>query len=261
MTKRKKNNTESADTRGPPQKKVKTLAAEDEASEKALRKAPWFPDGFTREAPKGDALNSLMKLDFRGKVNLVGKDNEATIDWTALESASVLGFDTETRPVFVKGAAPNPTALLQLAIEDECWIFQLLAPYGVSDETKERLQALLESPVVKAGVGLQEDYRALCRFHFTKMTSAQGILDLQDIVKPYSLNSTGLRALAAIFLNRRIAKSQQMSNWASNKLSEAQIWYAAIDAWAGWRLHSTMRSLFVGSEKWAPPRTITIEDS
>eukprot|EP00933_Yihiella_yeosuensis_P020849 TRINITY_DN1663_c0_g1_i11.p1 TRINITY_DN1663_c0_g1~~TRINITY_DN1663_c0_g1_i11.p1 ORF type:complete len:292 (-),score=42.79 TRINITY_DN1663_c0_g1_i11:547-1422(-) len=214
-----------------------------------------FPDGFSRDAPKGDAFNALPKLDFHGEVHLVGKDNEAALNWTTLESASVLGLDTETKPKFVKGGEPNPTALLQLAVEDECWIFQLLAP--LSDETKARLQALLKSPVVKAGVGVQDDFRDLCRFHFTTMTSAEGKLDLQDIVKPYGLKRTGLRALSAIFLGRRMLKSQQTSNWASEQLSRKQISYAAVDAWAGWKLHSIMRGLFEGSEKWAPPRTIT----
>ncbi|CAE8623252.1 unnamed protein product [Polarella glacialis] len=201
-----------------------------------------------------------MQLDFRGKVHLVTGANEGNVDWTALNSAKVLGFDTETRPVFQKGLMPNPTALIQLATEDEVWIFQLLPVVGVSEVTKKRLQAVLSSSAVKVGVGLHEDYRDLCRHHFPSMKSASGVVDLQDIVRPYGLRSTGLRALAAMFLCRRIAKAQQMSNWGNAQLTQAQIWYAAVDAWAGWKLYGVMRSLFEESEQWAPPRRLLITD-
>ncbi|CAE8710467.1 unnamed protein product [Polarella glacialis] len=82
-----------------------------------------------------------------------------------------------------------------------------------------------------------------------------------------SLGGTGLRALAAMFLCRRIAKvsptqrsAQQMSNWGNAQLTQAQIWYAAVDAWAGWKLYGVMRSLFEESEQWAPPRRLLITD-
>eukprot|EP00931_Biecheleriopsis_adriatica_P118631 TRINITY_DN93991_c0_g1_i1.p1 TRINITY_DN93991_c0_g1~~TRINITY_DN93991_c0_g1_i1.p1 ORF type:complete len:261 (-),score=50.16 TRINITY_DN93991_c0_g1_i1:12-794(-) len=259
MTKRKRKAcTDVASADGPPQKKVHVV--DDRAVEARLRGSlPPFPEGFPREAPKGDELNALMQLEFHGKVHLVKGANEESLDWRGLEAAEVLGLDTETRPVFQKGQAPNPTALIQLATQDECWIFQLLAPNGVSDSTKKRLQVLLESSgIVKVGVGLHDDFLNLHRFHMPSMKSISGVLDLQDIVRPYGLRSTSLRSLAATFLNKRIAKSQQTSDWAQANLSQAQIWYAAADAWAGWRLHHTMRGLFDGSEAWAPGRQLTI---
>mmetsp|Transcript_46269 Transcript_46269/g.62846 ORF Transcript_46269/g.62846 Transcript_46269/m.62846 type:complete len:170 (-) Transcript_46269:57-566(-) len=168
-------------------------------------------------------------------------------------------MDTETKPVFVKGASPNPTALVQLATQDECWIFQLLAPVGVSDAAKRRLQALLESPsIVKAGVGVESDCRGLRDHCLPGLKCVESVLDLQDIVRPYQLPATGLRALAAMSLCRRIAKSQQCSNWASAKLSRAQLWYAAVDAWAGFRLHEVLRSTFAGSEAWAVPQKLRL---
>jgi ribonuclease D len=37
--------------------------------------------------------------------------------------------------------------------------------------------------------------------------------------------------MSAIILKKRVSKSQQLSNWESAHLSEAQLRYAAIDAW------------------------------
>lgn len=252
--KRKRSATEGHAGVARPLKQVRVEGAAEVASERL----PPYPHGFPLEPPKGDALNAYMQLDFKGTVHLVNRANDM-VEWSRLESARVLGMDTETQPAFTKGAPRYATAILQLATEDECWIFQLLSPFGVSNETKERLRALLESPSpVKVGVGIRDDYRELSEFYFPSMEKAAGILDLQDIVRPYRLKSTSLRALAAIFLCRRIAKGQQISNWGNEKLHDKQLWYAAVDAWAGWRLHETLRSLFEGSDLWAPPLSLTI---
>jgi len=247
---------------GPPRKRVHVVQ-DIEGTATAVTRAnqPPYPEGYPREAPKGDALMALLQLEFKGKVHLICRATETKVDWSRLDNAEVLGMDTETRPNFTKGAAPNPTALLQLATDAECWIFQLLDPVGVSADTRKRLQALLQNPgIIKAGVGIQDDYRDLSSSCLLAMRSAAGVLDLQEIVRPYGLNSTGLRALTAMFLCRRIAKSQQCSDWAQPKLSQSQIYYAAVDAWAGVRLHEILRGVFAGSEAWAPPQRIAITD-
>ena len=41
----------------------------------------------------------------------------------------------------------------------------------------------------------------------------------------------GLRSLAALLLGFRISKRAQVSNWAKPTLTDAQIQYAATDAW------------------------------
>ena len=42
---------------------------------------------------------------------------------------------------------------------------------------------------------------------------------------------TGLRGLAAAILGVRVSKGAQRSNWAREDLTEAQVRYAATDAW------------------------------
>ena len=41
-----------------------------------------------------------------------------------------------------------------------------------------------------------------------------------------------LQKIYAILFNRKISKSQRLSNWEANTLKESQKMYAAIDAWA-----------------------------
>ena len=46
--------------------------------------------------------------------------------------------------------------------------------------------------------------------------------------------------MAAIILGERISKSQQLSNWEAQVLTEAQLRYAAIDAWVCREMYLTL---------------------
>ncbi|MDR2884303.1 MAG: hypothetical protein LBV09_04265, partial [Deferribacteraceae bacterium] len=59
-----------------------------------------------------------------------------------------------------------------------------------------------------------------------------GIVDLSEIAKSKGQIKSSLRALSARYLNQRIVKSAQKTNWARVTLTESQIRYAATDAWA-----------------------------
>ena len=56
-------------------------------------------------------------------------------------------------------------------------------------------------------------------------------MDLQRLAPNFDIQEKSVRKMAAIILGRRVSKSQQLSNWESSHLSEAQLKYAAIDAW------------------------------
>jgi len=58
-----------------------------------------------------------------------------------------------------------------------------------------------------------------------------GFIDLQNLVKNYGIQSSGLKKLTAIILGFRISKRQQVTDWEADTLSEAQQIYAATDAW------------------------------
>ncbi|RYY61424.1 MAG: 3'-5' exonuclease domain-containing protein 2, partial [Comamonadaceae bacterium] len=54
----------------------------------------------------------------------------------------------------------------------------------------------------------------------------------------------GTKAAVAVLFNRRFLKSKRAatSNWASRQLNDAQLLYAANDAWAALRVHQALGS-------------------
>ena len=50
----------------------------------------------------------------------------------------------------------------------------------------------------------------------------------------------GVRKLAAIFLEGRVSKGHQVSNWEADPLTEGQIRYAATDAWVCLEMYNTL---------------------
>jgi ribonuclease D len=58
-----------------------------------------------------------------------------------------------------------------------------------------------------------------------------GFVDLQKIVCEWGIRDKSVKKMAAIIMGIRISKSQQLSNWEAERLSDAQALYAATDAW------------------------------
>ena len=56
-------------------------------------------------------------------------------------------------------------------------------------------------------------------------------MDLQKIVWEYGIKDKSVKKMAAIILKVRISKTQQLSNWEAESLSDSQKAYAATDAW------------------------------
>ena len=59
-----------------------------------------------------------------------------------------------------------------------------------------------------------------------------GFIELQDYVKKFSIEEMSLQKIFAILFSMKISKSQRLSNWEADILSEGQKKYAATDAWA-----------------------------
>ena len=80
-------------------------------------------------------------------------------------------------------------------------------------------------------------------YAFQKMKHFEpaGFLDLNDFAeKNLQMESIGARKLSGIFLNKRISKSQQVSNWENGSLTPAQTTYAATDAWICLEIYAKM---------------------
>ena len=160
---------------------------------------------------------------FKGEIVLV--DNLKTFYevFPRLLETDILGFDTETRPTFKKGRK-NAVSLIQLSTGDLACLFRI-NKIGIPDKLAE----LLSDPsVIKAGVAVHDDIRFL---KGVRKFSPDGFIDLQNFVKNFGIQSSGLKKLAAIVLGFRISKRQQVTDWEADQLTEAQLTYAATDAW------------------------------
>lgn len=147
-----------------------------------------------------------------------------------LETEPVLGFDTESRPSFRPGQS-YPVAIVQLAKRDRVYLFQVLR-----FDSPGPLQRIYENAgILKVGVALHEDIRRLRASHDF---DARGFFELSRITqKELEIENTGLRALVALLLGVRVSKGAQVSNWSNPNLTEAQIRYAATDAWVSRQLY------------------------
>jgi ribonuclease D len=167
--------------------------------------------------------NDLPILRFPGEIRMVDRPEGLEAMALDLNREPRLGFDTETRPTFVKGQKHLP-ALVQLAAEDRVYIVQLRRT-----ELREPLIELLSDPrLLKIGVGIRDDLLAL---QLLRPFQPQGFVDLGDLARVRGIEQRGARSLTARFLNGRLSKAVQTSNWAAANLTERQKIYAATDAW------------------------------
>lgn len=178
-----------------------------------------LPDTISRE----EVVN-LPIGRYEGKVCLVATPQELVQAMADIRQERVIGFDTETRPAFHKGESHLP-CLVQVATARAVYLFQLQR----LDCSAALAELLAEPGVVKAGVALAHDLRQL-KLLFP--IEAVSVLDLGAIARRHGIRQTGLRNLTGIFLRFRIPKGTRTSNWATPRLSAAQINYAATDAWA-----------------------------
>jgi Ribonuclease D len=182
-----------------------------------------------RRAFTSEEIGLLPLTAFVGKIILVECDRQLHQAMKVLHEEELLGFDTETRPIFKKGQIPPP-ALLQLAGHKDVYIFQLAK---LAD--KAVLADLLASrSSIKSGVSVRDDLKGLKQhFEFTE----RQFVDLGEVAKKLGMMTHGLRNLSANLMGVRISKGAQCSNWAREALSTKQIVYAATDAWISRELY------------------------
>jgi len=162
-------------------------------------------------------------IQYEGPIQVIDSLETFESEIKNLAREPVLGIDTETRPSFKKGTL-YPTSLIQLSSLDQAWIIRV-SRIGYP---KKLLELLSKEVPLKVGVSLRDDLRRLrSDFRF----EPRGFLDLQQYVEAFRIEEKGLKKLSGIVLGRRISKSQQVSNWDADLLTEAQLRYAATDAW------------------------------
>lgn len=172
-----------------------------------------------------EAVSALPLVLFEGPITVIdgpGSDYDKAVRY--LRRRKVIGFDTETRPVFTSHAPQNGVALLQLSSGRHAFLFRLHR-MGLTDD----LVSILSSPkILKIGASVHDDIRGLQKIYpFT----AGGFVDLQKICGEWGIQDKSVKKMTAIIMGRRISKTQQLSNWEAPRLSDAQKIYAATDAW------------------------------
>ena len=150
-----------------------------------------------------------------------------------LMDAGEVGFDTESKPTFLKGEMSTGPHLVQLATESRVYLFQISRLHG-----SNVLKAILESPqVLKVGFGLGND-RSVLQSRLD--IGINNLLDLGEVLRgPGHRGTVGAKVAVAHFFAQKFQKSKKTStsNWAAPNLSERQILYAANDAHVALRIY------------------------
>lgn len=177
-----------------------------------------------------EEVNNLEQRSFSGKIVVLSKEHHKA--FAEINDYSITGFDTETRPNFKKGQK-NKVALIQIAIPEKVFLLRIY-----NGDIGQEIIDYLESDIVKVGVGLNDDISSLKEI---SDFSPNRMVDLNKVANHLGIKSRGLRKLSALCLGFRVSKSQQTSNWENYKLTNAQIKYAATDAWVCLEIYNKMK--------------------
>ena len=168
---------------------------------------------------------------------LVATRDDAERAAAALLAAGVVGFDTESKPTFAKNEVSTGPHLVQFATRETAWLFQLHR-----SDCNEVLGALIGSEALrKVGFGLSSD---LSLIRQKLKVEPRAVYDIDDEFRRRGYRrSVGVKTAVALVFGQRFAKSRKAttSNWASHRLSEAQLRYAANDAYASIRVFDALQ--------------------
>ncbi len=173
----------------------------------------------------------------RSDVILVSNADQASAALAALAGCDVLGFDTESKPTFVKGEVSTGPHLVQLSNDSTAYLFQIGAQRWL-----EVLKPLLESPaILKVGFGLADDIK---RLRSKLGIDTANVLDLSSALRDGQRNPLGAKTAVARFFGQRMQKSKKITttNWALPTLSDKQIQYAADDAHVALKVYRAWRA-------------------
>lgn len=189
-------------------------------------------------------INAMPIQGYDGPITVLGRGEDPEAACAQLLKENLLGFDTETRPAFRKGESYLPS-LIQLAGAHGVWLFQLdgSIPAPLKD-------VLSRSTIRKAGVSLSYDLRKLDELD---PILPGGFMAIERLAQALRIKNQGLRGLAAAVLGFRISKRAQCSNWSRPDLTEAQIQYAATDAWVS-------RAIYVELSKRVQARGLSLSE-
>jgi ribonuclease D len=183
-----------------------------------------------------EEINELPLKAFEGKTVIISEEKKLHHAFEEIHDHEIVGFDTETKPVFVRGQQ-NKVSLMQIALPNKVFLIRLKQT-GISTQI---IRFLETENITKAGVALRDDIKALQRL---KSYDPKGFVDLATLSKQAGLQVESVKKLTALLLGFRISKSAQTSNWEADVLNEKQISYAATDAWVCLEIYKKLISDF-----------------
>jgi ribonuclease D len=145
-----------------------------------------------------------------------------------IKAAGIVGFDTESKPTFVAGDVSEGPHVVQFALHDRAYLFQVHRAEGLPF----LIELLQSNEVIKVGFGLKSDSG-----HIFKKLGVKfgGVVDLNAVfsMKGYR-KEMGARAAVGLVFNQRFAKSKRITttDWSQPHLTHQQMLYAANDAYA-----------------------------
>lgn len=196
-------------------------------------------DHFTRHpTPDKEAIALLPPFARLGldRITLVATGAQAREAFAVLKDAPAWGFDTESKPTFKVGEVSDGPHILQLATPQRAWVFQLHDPHC----NALAAELLVLGGISKAGFGLGDDRKRIIH----KMgVEPVGVLELNAVFHQRGYRKDmGVKGAVAVLFNQRFIKSKKAatSNWANTQLTEAQLVYAANDAYAAIRVFDAL---------------------
>ncbi|KAJ8421651.1 hypothetical protein Cgig2_019224 [Carnegiea gigantea] len=184
------------------------------------------------------------------QVNFAQKTIEATVtdkgsvidawvhDITASSSndptPNVVGLDIEWRPHPIRSMS-NKTATLQLCIDTKCLIVQLFYVGYIPHSLRDFLSSL---DFVFVGVEVADDATKLRTEYGLECGRTEDVRTAAMRRWPYRFRRPGLKDLASEVVGLRMNKTTRvtLSDWQARILTEEQVQYACIDAYASYRL-------------------------
>ena len=180
-------------------------------------------------------INTMPTAVFEGRIITIDTATDVDKAVKALSQERVVGIDTETRPSFRKGVQHN-VSLIQLSTPDTCFLIRLNRT-GMPDSL---ISFLENEQIAKIGLSLHDDYQALNK---RRKFKSGGFVDLQKVVGNFGIEEMSLQKIFAIIFRQRISKSQQLSNWENDVLTDKQKQYAATDAWACLKIYNMLKQI------------------
>jgi len=184
----------------------------------------------SHQTPSKEQIALLPEFPRLGleRITLVHTAVQAQAAATELQASPVWGFDTESKPTFVQGEVSDGPHIVQLSSLERAWVFQLHDPACSSVVA----QLLALPGFTKAGFGLGDDRKRI----IAKLgVQPQGVLELNTVFRERGYRKDmGVKGAVAVLFNQRFIKSKKAatSNWANPTLTQAQLVYAANDAYA-----------------------------